>query len=368
MKLFKSTRFASTRKPDLTYTVLEAPQLSIPLDGVSTPLSEKAAAEIRRNTDAIVKLQAQANVARLGRELDTAEQALQGANNRLGVAQAREGAATAELQATGRPNYVQTTFYGACAAAALSCEFALSYQTLPPLLGLAMDSWLAVAVGAAPVAAAVAIEMILDGILAALNRGRSIVSRRWLPAIAWTTLGILAVGVLLLNGGMIWKIASAREESSRLLALLGQYTDTPLVINEAVVTAAILAVSFVVVINAAILLQAVMPDFHNIALHRGAAGRLRRARREMERAQEQVHSAKASFATAQRSWEQREETTKALTEAVRSRAEFQLQQLRERSKPPAVSLDDMIDRVLVSAHDPTEVFRFAQEGLSSSLN
>jgi hypothetical protein len=341
--------------------------MSIPFDGLSTPLSPEAAAELRKNVAAQSRVRAEIEFRKLGDELDRSVEAVQEASSRLAVAQSQEEATRTELDSLSRPNYLQTLFYAFCAAAALACEFALSYQTLPPLLGLPMDGWLALAVGAAPVAAAVAIEMMLGHLLDALHRGRSAASR-WMSVAATATLGLATLGVLLLNAEMVFKVANAREEASRLMVILGEYADTEIVINQGVVTAAILIVSFVVVINAAILLHSVMRDLHSMALRLQSAGRLRGIRRVVEHVKARLHQAKAAYATAQRAWDRREELSNAIAEAFRSKAEFRIRRLLEQSEPEARSLDDLIGQVLVSSNVPADVLRFSRNKQPVSIN
>src|SRR5439155_23687737 len=202
----------------------------ITLEGLDS-LSPASTVEARKNAEAIVRVQDQANVARLGRERDHAKNALEEANARFADASDREEAIRKEMDSPLRPNYLQTTFYTVCAATALSCEYALCYQTLPPLLGAPLETWQAYALGAAPVAAAVAIEMILDYLYGVIGRLEAMTGR-WVSGIAAATLILCALGVLLLNGKMVWAVAFAREEAARLLTTLADYTETPLTINQ----------------------------------------------------------------------------------------------------------------------------------------
>ena len=329
-------------------TRLEAPGLEVPLGSLTERPSEEAITAIGKNTGALAALVADLNEVLWHDALVAARSAAQTAVSRYEDARQHLADIGEQLRKSKPAHYLRLLLSFLFGLMALVGEYALTWSTLPALLMIEKDSLLGLALGIIPVAAAKALERPLGRLFQLLTYwNRS--SRLWLQSVALSLELLLILGIVWSNYAMVRSLAPAREEAMKVMQCLESGACTDATVNHQIIYQAILAVSLVVVLDAALFFLMIDEEYRRMTCWLGLKREQKRWLRAFEATENSLGEAKRVEDREAHIWDTRQERKDALVQAMKSRDEFLLARLPDRLPDKPQALHVTVEELLTPA-------------------
>jgi hypothetical protein len=145
---------------------------------------------------------------------------------------------------------------------------------------------------------------------------------------------------------MVGSLAPAREEAAKIMRALESDTNTESTVNEQITYRAILAVSLVVVMDAALFFVMIDEEYRRMTGRFALKWERRQWRLAFQKAENALRDAKTAEEREEYVWNTRQDRKDALGRAIRSRSDFLMAQLPAPSPDKPKPLQETIDELL----------------------
>jgi hypothetical protein len=325
-------------------TRLELRDLEVPLDTLAVQPSELQGEAIRTSIAANSELLGDVNDVLWHDALTAAQRFAQVALSRYEETRQHLAEVRDQLRQSKQANYLCLTLSLLFGLMVLVGDYALTWSTLPALLTIEKTSLLGLALGGIPVAAAMVLEAPLRRLFELVTHTNQ-TSRRWQAV----TLGMevmFILGILWSNYAMVRSLAPAREEAAKIMQCLESGACVGATVNQEITYQAILAVSLVVVLDAALFFLTIDEEYRRMTRWLGLKREQKQSRHALEARENSLSEAKRAEDRASHIWDTRQGRKDALAKAMKSRVEFLLAGLAAAPIEKPKELREIVEELL----------------------